>query len=167
MIILVTGTPGTGKTTIAKALAKSIKHKYLDVNKVIEKYNLREGYDKERKTYIIDENKLKKILTAIIKENKNLIIDSHLSHYVRKSHVNYCIVTKTALKTLKQRLQKRKYHEEKITENLQAEIFDICLMEAVDLKHNIIVIDTTKDKTENLIKIIKNEIKRPKNDNNS
>ena len=37
-IIIVTGTPGTGKTTIAKKLAKKLNFHYLDVNNVIKKY---------------------------------------------------------------------------------------------------------------------------------
>lgn len=48
-IIIVTGSVGTGKTTLAKKLAKKYKAKYLDVNKVIEEYKLSEGYDKKKK----------------------------------------------------------------------------------------------------------------------
>ena len=48
------------------------------------------------------------------------------------------------MKILKKRLKKKKYSENKIRENLDAEIFDICLNEAKESRHKVIVIDTTK-----------------------
>ena len=101
MIILFTGTPGTGKSTLAKTLAKTLNHTYLDVNKVIDKHKLIESVDKKRKTNVVDEKKLSKILEKIIKEEKKLVIDSHLAHFIKAKFVDFCIVTKTDLKTLK------------------------------------------------------------------
>ena len=181
-VIIVTGTPSTGKTTLSKKLAKKLNLYYLDVNETIKKYKLSEGYDKKRKTKIVD---VKKLNNALIKEinnfkntikknsikmlsptkfnkikynklksiknkknNKNIdggiIIDSHLSHYLPKRYVGLCIVTKCGLKELKRRLKKKKYPYNKIRENLDAEIFDICLSEAKESRHKVIVIDTTK-----------------------
>jgi broad-specificity NMP kinase len=44
--IIVTGTPGTGKTTLAKKLSKKLKYAYIDVNNVIKENKLKEGYDR-------------------------------------------------------------------------------------------------------------------------
>lgn len=141
--IIISGTPGTGKTTLAKKLAKHMKYKYIDVNKVIEQHNLEEGFDKERNSKIIPINKLKVQLKAIIKDNPKTIIDSHLSHYLPKSIVKACIITKCNLKELESRLKKRKYKKAKIRENIDCEIFDICLNEAQEKGHTITVIDTS------------------------
>lgn len=145
-IIVVTGTPGTGKTSVAKRLATSCKATYIDVNTIIKKYNLKEGYDKNRKTFMVDTKKLNNVLIKIIKEAKktkqSLVIDSHLSHYLPKKWVDLCIVTKTSLKKLKQRLRRRGYHKEKIQENLLCEIFDVCLIEAQEAGHKIKIITT-------------------------
>lgn len=148
-VIILTGSVGTGKTTIAKKLSDKLGYKYLDVKRILSKHNLIDGIDKERKSKIIDINKLNNALIKEIKEikqNKNLglIIDSHLSHYLPKKHVDLCIVTRCNLKTLQQRLIKRKYNQNKIRENLDTEIFEICLNEAIENKHNIIQVDTTK-----------------------
>lgn len=144
MIIIVSGTPGTGKTTIAKKIAKERNAEYIDVNKVITKYNISDGYDRKRKTKIIDVKRLNKVLIKIIKSSKkDLVIDSHLSHYLPPKYVDLCIITKCDLKTLKKRLKKKGYSTEKIKENLDAEIFDVCLNEAKELGHKIKVIDTT------------------------
>lgn len=143
-MIIVTGSVGTGKTKLAKALAKKLKYKYLNPKTIFKKYNLIQGYDKKLKSNIINIKKLNKVLIKIIKENKNLVIDSHLSHYLPNKYVDLCIVTKCDLKTLKKRLIERKYSKEKIRVNLDCEIFDVCLMEARENKHKILIVDTTK-----------------------
>jgi|TARA_B100001964_G_C14249320_1_gene609067 adenylate kinase len=181
-VIIITGSVGTGKTTLSKLLARKLNFHYIDVNKIIRKYNISEGYDKKRKTNIVDINKLNKALikeiknykntikkNSIISSNKNIsiknkrtfekineknknnkkikngiIIDSHLSHYLPKKYVDLCIVTKCNLKVLKNRLKKKKYSKDKIRENLDTEIFDVCLNEAKENRHKIIVMDTTK-----------------------
>ena len=143
MIIIVSGTPGTGKTTLSKKLAKILKYQYIDVAKLIRENKLAESYDKKRKCNIVDTKKLNQILIKEIKQNKNLIIDSHLSHYLPKKHVDLCIIVKCDLKELEKRLKNKKYSKTKIRENLDCEIFDVCLNEAKQAKHKIAVIDTT------------------------
>ena len=149
-VICITGTPGTGKTTLAKKLAKKLDFYYLDVNESIKKHKLSEGYDKKRNTSIVN---IKKLSGFLIKEIKNIkklnkfngiIIDSHLSHYLPKKYADFCIVTKCGIQELNKRMKKKKFHKGKIQENIQAEIFDICYNEAVERKHNVIVVDTTK-----------------------
>jgi len=143
MKIIITGSIGTGKTSLAKALSKKLNHKLIEVNNLIKKYKIPHDYDNKRKSKIIDINILNKYLIKDIKNSKNVIIDSHLSHYLPKKYVDLCIVTKCNLKTLEKRLKKRKYSKEKIRENLDAEIFDICLEEAKQKKHKIMIIDTS------------------------
>ena len=140
--IIISGTPGTGKTTLAKKLAKHLGYTYIDVNKIIKEQDLSEGYDKERDTLIIPIRKLTKTIKEII-QNKNTIIDSHLSHLLPKSIVSHCIITKCDLKILQKRLKKRKYKPTKIRENLDVEIFDVCLNEAREKGHKISIVDTS------------------------
>lgn len=144
-IIIVTGTPGTGKTVLAKKLANLLNFTYIDINLIIKSKKLNLNYDKKRSTYVININKLNRILIDLIKNsNRSLIIDSHLSHCLPNKLVNLCIVTKCNLKVLVKRLKKRKYNFNKIRENMDSEIFDICLNEAVEDKHNVMIIDTAK-----------------------
>ncbi len=142
-MICVSGSVGTGKTTYAKRLAKKLKARYIDVNEIIKKYKLSEGYDKKRKCKIIDIKKLNNILEKIIKESKeSLVIDSHMSHFLNPKLVDYVVITKTSLKKLKNRLKKRGYNKIKIDENLEVEIMDICLNEAKELGHKIKIVNT-------------------------
>lgn len=153
-VIVVTGIPGTGKTLIAKRISKKKGYKYVDVNKIIKEKNLREKYDKKRRTYEVDIKKLNRTLIGLIKEEKNkktkgIVIDSHLSHYLPTKYVDLCIVTKCDLKILKRRLEKRGYPKSKTRENLDAEIFDVCLNEAKEIGHKIKIVNTSKLKNIN------------------
>lgn len=150
--IIVTGTPGTGKTEIAKGVAKKLKLRYIDVNEVIQNKKLREEYDSERDTYIVNEKKLAKALIKIINKEKNIIIDSHMSHFLPKKYVNLCIVTKCKIPELRKRMEKRKYNKLKIKENIDAELFDVCFNEAYELGHDLLIVDTTKKKAKDVVK---------------
>lgn len=159
MIITITGTPGTGKTYIAKKLAgKNFRH--IDLNAIIKKEKLYDDYDRKAKTYDVDEKKLKIIekrfseykdkeiklkknmniteLKEKLKNKKGIIIDSHLSHYLES---DLCIVVKADIKTISKRLKKRGYNEKKIKDNIESEIFDICLEDAKKLARNVVIIN--------------------------
>ena len=160
-VIIITGTPGTGKTSLAQILKKKIGFEILDLKKIIKTENLCETYDKENQCQVIDIQKLKKILIKKIKDtNKDVIIESHFSHHLPANQVDLCIVTRTDIKTLNQRLKQRHYSKQKIRDNLDAEIFDLSLIEAQEKGHNILIVDTTKDiKKEEIIQQIKEKLK--------
>jgi len=168
MIITISGTPGTGKTFIAKKISKLTKNgmEYFDLNRYIKQNRLYEKYDKKAKTYDVDVEQLKTIINPTLNKSmsknkkmdlligKNLdinqlfkkipkniegiIIDSHLSHYLES---NYCIIIRTDIKKLYKRLQKRKYTKAKIKDNIESEIFEVCLDEARKLKRHIITVN--------------------------
>ncbi len=149
-LLIITGTPGTGKTTLAGQLSKRYGCLRLDLNRFIKENRLREKYEKKRRTWLVDVAKLKKTLLKRISEIKTrdhapkvLVIDSHLAHHLPKRTVNLCIVTTADLKTIQKRLEKRGYSKIKIRENLDAEIFQVCLNEANEMGHRPIILNST------------------------
>lgn len=144
MAIIVTGSVCSGKTTIAKKIAKQKKLKYINVNQLIKDNKLYSYYNKKDKSYVVDIKKLNSFLIELIKKDKKIVLDSHLTHYLPAKYVDECIVTKCNLKELKRRLEKRKYSREKIKSNLECEILNICHIEALENKHKIKIINTSR-----------------------
>ncbi len=143
MKIIVSGSVGTGKTTLAKKLAKKFNSKYLNIAEFVKKNKLGK-YSKKYDSYEVDIKKLNNKLIEIIKKNKNIVIDGHLAHFLPKKYVDLCIVCKCDIKELKKRLKKRKYSDKKIHENMDVEIFDTILTEAKEKKYKTLIIDTTR-----------------------
>jgi hypothetical protein len=56
--ILVTGTPGVGKSTHCTQIAEQTGLKHLDVNAVAKEHDCYDGYDEELKSHILDEDKV-------------------------------------------------------------------------------------------------------------
>lgn len=54
--ILVTGTPGTGKTTMATALAEATQLRHVNVGELVRQKNLHDGWDEDFECHIINED---------------------------------------------------------------------------------------------------------------
>ena len=56
--LIITGTPGVGKTTHCELLAESTGLKHLSVNQIVKERDCHDGYDEEFKSWIVDEDKV-------------------------------------------------------------------------------------------------------------
>jgi adenylate kinase len=133
-VILLTGTPCVGKTTIARQLSKKLDALYINLTELAEKENLTLGQDKKRKTFIINEDKMRKKLRQIIgtTEKSNIIIDGHYAAaVVPKSHVTRIFVFRRNPVELRTFMEKCGFQGPKLWENLASEILDVCLVEAL------------------------------------
>jgi adenylate kinase len=134
-VILITGTPCVGKTTTAKALAKKLNAEYINLTDYAKQNNLTLGEDTERCTTIIDEEAMQTSIGKSIdtSQNEYIIIDGHYAAAViPEQQVTQVFVLRRNPKELKQFMIQRGYSDSKMWENLQAEIIDICLGEAME-----------------------------------
>jgi len=129
MIIALTGTPGTGKTTIASILRK-YEVSVISLKTLAEQHNFIESYDEQRQSNILDLDVIEQYLKKTIKKDELIIVESHLAHLL--SIVDFVIVLRCHPQTLRKRLEQRNWPWKKIYENLESEILDVILCESVD-----------------------------------
>jgi adenylate kinase len=173
MRIALTGTPGTGKTTVARLLP----YRVIDINALV-RDGLNLGTDPKRGCLEADMEglalRLKEMdedgytdrdadrdADTVINRDDITILDGHFSHFF----ADWAIVLRLAPQVLRERLDERGYSERKIKENLEAEALDVILVEAVENCSRVDEIDTTglspNDVAGMVIKIIKGDLKLP------
>ncbi len=135
--VAITGTPGTGKSTLSKIISNKMGCLLVDVNEFAKKRGLFAEKDVKRGSWIVDEKKLKKETDAI---KGNIVLDGHMSHFCR---VDIVIVLRLNPAELKKRLSLRGWSANKIKENVEAEALDVCFLEARKKCKNVFEIDAT------------------------
>ncbi len=149
-VVIITGTPGVGKTTIAKILAAKYNYSRFDLHKyykiIAERYNqYKKCYDINYIKFcaLIEAEKKKVEQNKKNKEIKGILIDSHVTHLLPAKMVDVCMVlTCSNLKLLRKRLRQRKYGARKIEENMESEIMQVCLQEARERHRHVFMFDT-------------------------
>jgi adenylate kinase len=149
-ILAISGVAATGKTETAKVLAKRIRWKLVRPDYVAKKKKLYLGYDKERKSWIVDIKKLRKEIKKAEKENKNIIVESLYAHSLPADIV---VILRCNPKILLKRLKKKYTWQTKITENYEAEMIGVIPCETKKTK-GVYEIDTTKSSPLQTAKII-------------
>jgi adenylate kinase len=157
-VILITGTPSVGKTTVATALAKKLAAEYINLTDYAKQNNLIIEEDTERCTTVINEEAMQESLRQTIdnSQNNTIIIDGHYAAAVvaPEAHVHVFVLRRNPVE-LKQFMEKRGYAGTKLWENLQAEIIDVCLGEAVQYHAGrVCELDATGKTTEQVVEEI-------------
>lgn len=139
MRVVVTGTPGTGKTTATELLETDLDVVHL--NDLIREEDLTESVDDERESLVADIDAVRERLAG----REDVVIDSHLAHHLPADRV---VVLRCDPEVLEERLLNRgesagKASENagsaeppralarKARENAESEALDVILSEAV------------------------------------
>ena len=134
-IYALTGTPGTGKTSISKNLNKKVLHLSNLYSKSSEGKN-------ENGEWIVDLDKLNSLIQEKLVDN--MVVEGHFAHLM--DNMDHIIVLRCDPRELRIRMNKRKYSEDKIKENLEAEAIGLIYSEACENVRGIELYqhDTTK-----------------------
>ncbi|KAI9841919.1 MAG: factor activating pos9 [Sclerophora amabilis] len=127
--IIVTGTPGVGKTSHCEQLARNTGLTNLSINQVVKERQCHEGWDDELKCWIVDEDKLLDLIEDEVKTGGR-IIDWHACDLFPKSWIDLVVVLRTDSTLLYDRLSSRGYTAAKIDVNMDTEIMQVLLEEA-------------------------------------
>ncbi|CAG8585284.1 9068_t:CDS:2 [Ambispora gerdemannii] len=127
--ILITGTPGTGKSTLAELAAQDAGLSYINVGTLVKERLLHEGYDEDYQSYILDDDKVIDEMEEQMSKGGN-IVDFHSCELFPERWFDLILVLRTDNTILYDRLVARNYPQNKITENIECEIFQVVLEEA-------------------------------------
>ncbi len=148
MLVGITGTPGTGKTSVTLQLEKKPRYQIIHLNELIKDEQLYSEVDAERDCVVADMDLVEeRVMEKVDRSSPVTILDSHLSHHI----ADIVIVLRTSPEKLRERLQQRNYSENKIQENLEAEALDVILFESVEWCDKVFEIDTTNQTIEETI----------------
>lgn len=133
-VILVTGTPGVGKTTFSAMLAERFNMLHVPVSALISEKHLWNEKDESRDCTIYDEQLLDDEIRNILHEHPDggIVFDFHCSDICPIDSIDFVIVLTCDSDILYQRLLERGYGPDKIKENVEAEIFRVILDEVIE-----------------------------------
>lgn len=159
--IVITGTPGVGKTSHCERLAQNSGLEHMSINRIVKERNCHDGWDEDYKSWIVNEDDVHstsaiflswskeantishKLLDSIETELKTggYIIDWHACDLFPKSWIDLVVVLRTESVQLYDRLKARSYPEKKLQENMDSEIMEVLLEEARSSYDEEIVVD--------------------------
>ena len=161
-VILVGGSPGTGKTRVAKILGSKLSVEVIGLGEFADESGCITAEDKARKTGIINEDCLVDALLDLTEDrSKRMIIEGHYIDLVPSSSVQWVFILRTHPEQLRTRLTDRRYSKEKVTENVEAEVIGVCQMDALEAfgEERVFEIDTTETNAPEAVEIIEKMIK--------
>lgn len=165
-VILVTGTPGVGKTSVARVLASRIDAVHVNLTELATEEKLVLEFDADRQTHIVDEAKVKHRLVEIIENTlQDVVIEGHYAVFVApKNAVTHAFVLRRNPIELKKILEDRGFSGLKLWENLAAEILDTCLVDALNFTGESVKVcevdvtgKTVSEVADEILAVLKNE----------
>jgi adenylate kinase len=132
--ILITGTPGVGKTATAALLAERGGMRHLNVAEIIQENKCYDGRDEELDTNFLEEDQLLDIMETMMEaaaeDGVGVVADYHSAELFPERWFDLILVLRTSTNVLFDRLTKRGYSEKKRSENMNCEIMQVLLDEA-------------------------------------
>jgi adenylate kinase len=147
--ILITGTPGTGKTQTSSLVSSKTGLKHVNVSELVKSMGFYESRDEEFDTYILDEERLCDYLEPIMEEG-GVVLDFHSLDFFPERWFQLILVLRADTQILFDRLTERGYSDKKRSENIECEIMQVVLEEAMESYDESIVHELPSNRIEDL-----------------
>jgi adenylate kinase len=160
MRVVLTGSPCSGKTTLAKKLSEKLRHPLVHLSDFVKEKKIFSGYDRKRKARVVDVKELRKKLNQEYGKAKNIILEGHLLCEF-PLRADFVFVIRCHPDALISRMKKRGYPKTKIEENVLAELLDYSFVRAKEnyKKAKIFEINSTERSADKNVALILDIIK--------
>lgn len=129
MRLALTGTPGTGKTQVARALERS-GVRVVFLNEEAKAAGAVTGRDRLRGSFEVDVGRLDRSVARLLRgQTGPVVFEGHLAHHLK---VDRAVVLRCPPRVLARRLKRRGWSERKLRENVCAEAVGVIVTEAVE-----------------------------------
>lgn len=132
MIIAISGSVGSGKTTVSKELSKKLNYKILHLNDLAKEFKIKDVKELQTFDFNIDGLVAKVNREIADGKHKNTIIEGHFAHFLNPELVDYLFIINRDLNELREEYDNRGYNEQKIKDNLEVESFNLCFYEGIE-----------------------------------
>lgn len=146
--ILVTGTPGTGKTSFSQQLSMELGLRHIDVGEFAKERNLLGEHDAVLDFHYMDEDGVLDALEPIMTDG-GVILDHHSCDWFPERWIQIVVVLRASTEALYDRLEARQYPKAKLDGNMQAEIMQVSRDEAVESYPKAIFLELENSAEEN------------------
>ncbi len=136
VLIALTGTPGTGKSSVAVVL-EARGYYVLSLDRFAEERKLIAGFDAARGTKEVDVEALDREVRVPAK------LGFLVGHYSHRLSVDMAVVLRCHPRALRERLKARGWPDAKVRENVEAEAIDAITQEAAARLTQVYEVDTT------------------------
>lgn len=155
-VVIVAGTPGTGKSSICSKLAEICGLRVVNLSQLAVEKGFVVMYDKLRNTHVIDEERLAEYVVELVKSSNSIVIQTHYPEVIPKNIVDIVFILRTHPLILEKRLIERGWSRKKINENVMAEILGVVAINALTAfgEDRVFEIDTSDTKPEEVANLM-------------
>jgi adenylate kinase len=162
-VLIVTGTPGVGKSSVSRQLSSVLRTELVSIGDLVREEGLYIRVDHKRDTLVADMEKVSNRINSIILHSSGmLVVEGHYAvDVVPTEAVKLVFVLRRDPEELRKILESRGYEGGKVHENIAAEVLDVCLYDAVE-RHGadkVCEIDvtgrTTDEVTEEVLQVLR------------
>lgn len=156
MLVAITGTPGTGKSSVCRELVRR-GFTVVDAARLAFEKGFAVRPKRAGAPAIVDIQRLRRVP---LPKGDLVFISSHFSHLLKS---DIAIVLRCSPSVLKARLESRKWRKEKVMENVEAEAIDLITVEAIQRCKKVFEVNTTsidgKEAARQILEIVKGSVK--------
>lgn len=154
--VLVTGTPGSGKTSLCQMLQDELGLIHIEIGKIVKEQQFYSEFDPSFDSYLIeqeDEDRLLDYLEPVMVKG-GCCVDYHSSEFFPRRWFGMVLVLRANTSKIYDRLTARGYSDAKREENMDAEISGVCEDEARRAYHESVLVVQQSNELTDMLSIV-------------